>query len=288
MNIIISVVITTYKRDNSILKRAIDSALAQTYSNIEIIIINDYYENKNNIEQLLNTYNAPIRLFHNRENKGACYSRNVGLKNAKGSYVAFLDDDDEWEPEKLQEQLSVMTSSDIAMVYCTGLNVYPDGSRKIMSFIKDYPATCQLEYLLGSNYMGGCSFPLIRTDILHKLGGFDELMQSSQDYDLWIRICQSYKIAYLPKPLVLYYIMADSITSSSKKRVQGYRYLLKKHRELYKRYPRSAVKIYNSIVSVYIQHKEYRKIIVPIIESFRFFPYNLSILTFWLSVVFKK
>ena len=287
MSEVISVIITTYKRENVILKRAIDSVLRQTYTNIELIIVNDYYPNKDNIEQLLNTYNIPIQVFHNPKNMGACYSRNIGIKNSHGTYIAFLDDDDEWHPEKLQKQQTLMLP-DVAMVYCTGFNIYPDGHKKEMSFIKTYSHANQLEHLLFSNYIGGCSFPLIRTAVLRELSGFDERLPSSQDYDLWIRICQQYRIVYLPQPMVLYHIMPDSITRSSKKRVKGFYLLLKKHIQLYKKYPHSAVNIYNNIIVVHVEHKEYGKVLLPIIKSFRFFPYNLSILHFWFTAIYKK
>lgn len=287
MNELISIIITTHKRDIHILKRAIDSVLRQTYHNLEIIIINDYYPYQKSIDQLISSYTTPIIVFHNQTNQGACYSRNRGIQNANGKYIAFLDDDDEWVPEKLQEEVKLMDPK-VAMVYCTGYNIYPNGEKKEITFIKAYSKEKQLNKLLYGNYMGGCSFPLIKTEVLRTLGGFDETLPSSQDFDLWIRITQEYKVVYLPKPLVLYYIMPDSITRSSEKRIQGYFSILKKHHCLYQRYPDCAIHIYNSIITVYVEHKEYLKTFIPFIKSFRYFPHNTYIIKFWFNIILKK
>lgn len=290
MNELISVIITTYKREMPVLKRAIDSIINQSYKNIEILIINDFYPYKEQIDKLINSYNNiiyTIKIFHNIHNKGACYSRNIGLKNAQGKYIAFLDDDDEWTSDKLKEQYSLMKEN-TAMVYCSGLNIYANGKTSEMTFIKEYPKERQLENLLSGNYMGGCSFPLIKTDVLRKLGGFDESLPSSQDFDLWIRITESYDVGFINKPLVLYHIMPDSITRSATKRIHGFYIILKKHKQLYNKYPKRAVQIYNSIITVNIEHKKYLKTISPFLKSFSFFPYNLSIIIFWLTILFKK
>ncbi|MCZ8372449.1 glycosyltransferase [Phocaeicola sp. KGMB11183] len=290
MNELISVIITTYKREMPILKRAIDSIINQSYQEIEVLIINDFYPYKEQIDKLINSFNEinfTIQVFHNSQNKGACYSRNIGIKNAQGKYIAFLDDDDEWKSEKLQEQYSLMKEN-TAMVYCSGLNIYVNGKTSEMTFIKGYPKEKQLEKLLSCNYMGGCSFPLIKTDILRKLEGFDESLPSSQDFDLWIRITETYNVSFINKPLVLYHIMPDSITRSDTKRIKGFYIILKKHKKLYNKYPKSAVQIYNSIITVNIEHKKYLKTILPFIKSFAFFPHNLSIISFWFSILIQK
>ena len=289
MEDLISVIITTYKREMSILKRAIDTVLCQEYTNIELIIVNDYPPYKNKVENLIekNYINKNVKVIHNEKNKGACFSRNEGLSYSSGKYIAFLDDDDEWDKSKLREEKR-MLNDDIGMVYCSGYNIFSSGKKEKISFIKEYSKEKQLEELLKTNYMGGCSFPLIKREVLNDLGGFDQNLPASQDFDLWIRITEKYKTLYIDKPLVLYHIMEDSITRDYKKRVMGYMLVLSKHKRLYNIYPKSAVHIYNSIITVYIEHKKYFRSILPFFKSFKYFPYNLSILLFWLNILFKK
>ncbi|NPD92801.1 glycosyltransferase [Prevotella sp. PMUR] len=273
-----------------ILKRAIDTVWNQTYSDVELIIVNDYPPYIEKINQLIEKNYMGKRLFiiHNEANMGACYSRNEGIKNANGEYIAFLDDDDEWFPEKLSKQYAAISkNSNIAMVYCSGINVYSNGNKNEMSFIKD---TCDtpLKNLLATNYIGGSSFPLIRKEVLCELNGFDTVLLSSQDYDLWIRIVSEYNIVFISEPLVLYYIMEDSITSNPSKRIQGYNTLLRKHKVLYQRFPQSAIGIFKSIISVYVEHRYYNKVAYYLLKSFQYFPYNLSLLRFWSICLLKK
>lgn len=288
MNQLISVVITTYKREMPILRRAIESVIKQSYRNIELIIVNDYPPYKDQIDGIVAQYQKSISILviHNKKNSGACFSRNIGMRKANGGFVAYLDDDDEWDERKLEKQFAAM-NSDIALVYCTGLNIYPDGSQSPMLFVKD--CTSQpLKDMLSGNCMGGCSFPLIRKDVLDNLGGFDIQLKSSQDYDLWLRIVSEYKIAFINEQLVRYYIMSDSITSNLERRLQGYYAVLKKHKRQFKEYPASAVVFYNNMVGACIAQKSYSNAVKAFINSFSFFPSNLSIAKNWMKILGKK
>lgn len=285
MKDLVSVIITTYKRNMNILCRAIESVCNQDYDAIEIIVVNDFPVNKQIIDITLQQY-PYIKIIHNMENFGACYSRNVGIKNATGKYIAFLDDDDEWNPNKISLQVEAMTK-DIGLVYCTGERYYPDGTIHEMPFIKDCTKN-PIETLLSGNCMGGCSFPLIRADVLKTLNGFDEALKSSQDYELWLRIVGRYRIAYIDKPLVIYHMMDECITNSFEKRIQGFAYLFKKHKKLFKKYPQSTSVYLNKIIGLCVLHKQYGSAAKYVVQSLKFFPENRFILQFWGGVVLKK
>lgn len=286
MNNLISVIITTYKRDVDILCRAIESVLNQTYEKLEIIVINDYPENKDMIELAMKKYGDKVKVYHNEKNSGACYSRNVGLSRANGEYVAFLDDDDEWINNKLEKQILAIDEK-AALVYCTGINVYSNGNESDMPFIQDCTNNA-MEMMLAGNCMGGCSFPLIKKKVLDELGGFDIELESSQDYDLWIRIVDKYSVKYIGEPLVRYYIMDDSITSSLKRRLQGYYAILRKHRRLFKQYPHSAISFLNNIVGTCVANKQYNMAIMAFGKSFEYFPNNIRIVKMWMTILLKK
>ncbi len=103
---LVSVVIPFYSGLNW-LEEAIESVLKQTYKNIEIIVIND--GSKENVSEIVDKYGSYIRLI-NQENRGPASARNKGIKMASGKYIAFLDSDDLWMPEKLAKQIAFMES----------------------------------------------------------------------------------------------------------------------------------------------------------------------------------
>ena len=113
-HILVTVVIPYYKESEKELERAVVSVLNQTYSNIEILIINDSGDSENIVlNNVLNKYknSRNIKVIHNEENRGVSYSRNIGMQNAEGEYIALLDCDDEFLPEKTEKQLHEMVLS---------------------------------------------------------------------------------------------------------------------------------------------------------------------------------
>ena len=107
---LISVIIPTYKRIDT-LERALDSVFNQTYTNIELIVVDDnakFPETREKVEKIIEKYNGKIKLIKNKDNLGGGLSRNEGIKVASGKYIAFLDDDDEYYPEKLEKQYSLL------------------------------------------------------------------------------------------------------------------------------------------------------------------------------------
>lgn len=235
----ISCVITTYNRPVYALKRAIDSVINQTYDSKEIIVVNDYPENNKlacEIEDLIKLYNKnDIKYIKLKENSGACYARNVGVKNSKGSFLAFLDDDDEWLPNKLEEQIKMFVDDEIGMIYCDG-NVINGNKIKINSKINpNHYGNDYKEILLG-NYIGGVSYPLIKKSVFLQVGEFDVNLPSNQDTDLYIRIMKKFKAVRCEKVLLNQYITPVSITTNMKKKYDGYKYLFKKYAKEYEKY----------------------------------------------------
>ncbi len=239
----ISCIITTYKREPDILKRAIRSAQTQTYQNIEIIIVNDAPEEKD----LETRIRAMIQSLHDDRiqylvldhNQGACAARNIGAGIACGEFLAFLDDDDEWLPEKLSEQLKYMADEEVGLVSCESYTVNKRGEKTFEP--KPWPTEFKtdLEVLLTGNWLGGVSFPLIRASRFFEAGQFDPEMKSSQDTDLYIRLVKISKAIICHKPLLNYYITSDSISANIPAKIQGFERILKKYKEDYKQYPDS-------------------------------------------------
>ena len=158
----ISCIVTTYKRDIDTLRRALNSIVRQTYKNIEIIVINDAPEMKElsiEIKLLIDSYKIPIKYIVHERNMGACVARNTGINIASGEFIAFLDDDDEWLPNKLQEQLRVMLEEKADLVYCSYYEVNKKGKekRKVEEFARQGVHDDEMERLLCYNYIGSTS-----------------------------------------------------------------------------------------------------------------------------------
>jgi glycosyltransferase involved in cell wall biosynthesis len=239
---LVSCIITTYKRPVSVLKRALDSVINQTYQNTEIILVNDGPEEERldeKISSLLQTYEKNIQYILLPKHQGACSARNAGLKAATGEYVAFLDDDDEWLPEKLEKQVKWIRENDVALVYCSHYYVDESGKIRLIEepLAKEGIQNDAFLSLLKCNFIGSTSYPLMRTAAVKAVGGFTKGLASSQDHDLWLRIAREYAVYYDAEPLVKLHYSKCSISRKQNKVVAGYDYLLKKYEAIYRTNP---------------------------------------------------
>ncbi len=239
---LVSCIITTYRRPVSVLKRALDSVMNQTYEETEIILVNDCPEDEDlnaQIEKLLLGYPKNVQYLLLPKHEGACGARNAGLKTAAGEYVAFLDDDDEWLPEKLEKQVKWIRENNVALVYCSHYYVDGAGKKRLIEepLAKEGVQKEAFLPLLRCNYIGSTSYPLLKTAAVKAVGGFTKGLVSSQDHDLWIRIAREYAIYYCAEPLVKLYYSKDSISHNQKNVVEGYEYLLKKYDAVYRIHP---------------------------------------------------
>ncbi|AKP76102.1 Putative teichuronic acid biosynthesis glycosyltransferase TuaG [Priestia megaterium Q3] len=236
----ITCIVTTYKRPISILQRAINSIVNQTYPNLELIVVNDAPQLTELVEEirvLLDKYDDSISIKYlvQPNNGGACKARNTGIEHAKGKYVAFLDDDDEWLPNKLEKQYNLICKEEAALVYCSHYEINRDGAKKLVKeeLAREGNHTDEFERLLLANFVGSTSYPLLRLEAVKSVGGFDLNLKSSQDHDLWLRLAEKYPIVYCNEPLVNYYYSEESISSNIDNKLQGFEYLLDKYKEFY-------------------------------------------------------
>jgi glycosyltransferase involved in cell wall biosynthesis len=207
-----SIIIPTYSRID-FLERAIQSVIKQTYSNYEIIVVNDNPLDKTRIEGLLTAYHK-IKIIHHLQSKGGNAARNSGILNSDGDIIAFLDDDDLWLPEKLSLHLEEHKQHpNVGLVFSNCLFVYNN------TFVKDFITSTRLPpNILDSMRKAGfcpptCSMVSIRRECIEKCGLFDETLVSLQDWDYWFRIAHFFEFSHIPVVLVHYHQHLQDRTS---------------------------------------------------------------------------
>jgi len=199
----ISVIITTHNRA-TLLVNAINSILNQTFKDFEMLIVDD--ASKDNTEEVVKTFiDDRIRYIKilPEDSNGGNYARNIGIKEAKGKFISFLDDDDEWLPEKLEKQLEVFEKDEkIGLVYTGFIYIYDNKWQKICLA---YPKRGNLSKdILIRNYFGPLSILMAKKKKLEEAGLFDIEMPAWQDYDMYIRLCQICEIDFVREPLLKY------------------------------------------------------------------------------------
>jgi glycosyltransferase involved in cell wall biosynthesis len=194
----VSVVIPVFNRPGAV-RCAIDSVLAQTFQDFEVIVVDDGSTDQT-AAAVRAVQDPRIRLVRHDQRRGGSAARNSGIRASTAPYVAFLDSDDEWLPSKLERQLQLFEGRhDLGLVYTGADWVYPDGSTRTMPG-RRYPDLARR--LLTANVIGETSLGMVPRHVLDQLGGFDETLPSSQDLDLWLRICQRFSAEVDPDPLV--------------------------------------------------------------------------------------
>jgi glycosyltransferase involved in cell wall biosynthesis len=225
----VSVIIPTHNRRNELI-RAIDSARAQSCPPIQIIVVDDKSDFSVN-SFLLEHYGNSIQVISNEINLGPAKSRNVGARAAQGEYLAFLDSDDYWHPEKLEKQLAVFTANkDAGLVYCDQWITSVDG-RQLES--KKRLIDKQLWEHLSHGWIAPNPSTLVfKRSVFMQLGGFDPQLRSSEDHDLWIRIARArIPVACCPDRLSFFSMDSPSrLSCNDRIRLDGIRPFLSKWR----------------------------------------------------------
>jgi len=226
---LISVVVPTRNRADS-LARAVSSVLAQTYRNFELLIVDDASgEEAGEILSRIAASDGRIRVLRNPVALGGAGARNVGISSSRGSWIAFLDDDDEWASSKLEYQLAAMCANRNA-VACS-CSYVRHSALGIKSLVK-VPDGLSLSQLLRGNVLGGASMCFCLSDVIKEIGGFDARFKSAQDWDLWVRLRKKGNIVSRSEPLVRYQAHNGArISNNMQSQYLGARRFYFKHRQ---------------------------------------------------------
>ncbi len=197
----ISIIIPVYNGSNY-LREAIDSALSQTYRNLEVIVVNDGSTDDGQTEAIVKTYGSRIRSFY-KENGGVASALNLGIRNMTGEYFSWLSHDDLYYPEKIERQIKHLErKTDKQTIMFCGCEIIDKDSNLISrpKIHKDYLKNIYLTIL--STSIGGCSL-LIPKQCFEHVGVFNENLTTTQDNEMWLRIAkQGFAYEYLPEFLV--------------------------------------------------------------------------------------
>jgi glycosyltransferase involved in cell wall biosynthesis len=230
----ISVIIPTFNHGRFI-EKTIESVLNQSFQDLEIIIVDDH--STDNTKTVVQKYlDSRVYFIRHDINRGPGAARNTGIQCSAGTYIAFLDSDDEWAPEKLQLQLDLFTegSYDLGLIYSAAEFVTNNVSIIIHCKVHDDAFKSLLE---ANGIVCGGSSAMIKRKCIETVGLFDESMLSSEDWDMWLRIAKSYKIKFVDKVLVRCNTHASNISADMARTITGRERLLLKHVEAYKYYP---------------------------------------------------
>ncbi|MBE7032641.1 MAG: glycosyltransferase family 2 protein [Ruminococcaceae bacterium] len=194
----VSVIIPTYKGDDNVV-RAVDSALNQTYKNIEIIVVDDNgkgTEEQLKTEAVLKKYidEGKILYLAHEQNINGSAARNTGARNATGEYIALLDDDDEFLPENIENHVNCFKnlSEEYGITHCAIKRFYDYGRQEIVPPMHE--GDILFEFMCGKVKMGS-SCIMVRKSVFDEVNGFDESFRRHQDWEFAARILSKYKAA---------------------------------------------------------------------------------------------
>lgn len=220
----ISIIIPTYNRAN-ILPRSVQSVLDQTFTNFELIIVDD--ASTDHTYHVVNSFNDPrIHYIRREANGGEAAARNTGIVQARAPFIAHHDSDDIWLPEKLQKQLELFQSQpdEVGAVYSRFRKIQPGGTSV---FPGNWPSQKEgnlFAQLLQSNFIGTPTV-ITRFECVETVGLFNESLKNVVDWEMWIRLARRYRIKFIDETLVECDYTRQNVSSNIETLIQAREYI---------------------------------------------------------------
>src|SRR3954470_1099780 len=213
-NPLVSAIIPTYNRDK-VISNAVDSILKQTYENIEIIVVDD--GSRDGTRERLAKYGDKISVIA-QKNAGPAAARNRGIKASRGQFIAFLDSDDEWLPNKVEQQVSLLRRAGNAVPCCLcNIRMRWDVSEREsfdIAWLKPSASEgiwVNVDEVLATRFVLFNQGIMIRREAIEKIGGFDESLRLLEDHELALRLSLEGPWAFIREPLVVWHETAGSL-----------------------------------------------------------------------------
>lgn len=209
---LVSVIMAVHNRQASV-ARAINSVLAQTYRNLELIVVDDGSTDRT--RAVVERFGPPVKVI-TQTHAGAYIARNLALRYARGELIAFIDSDDAWMPDKLALQVPLMRRPEVGLVFADAIHVTApeDGAPKtgLTSFRVASPKRGRaVDHFASCNFVPTCTV-LVRRSCLEEIGGFSEANKVSADYLAWFRIALRHELDFVERPLIEYTVHADGLS----------------------------------------------------------------------------
>ena len=210
--ILVSVIMAVNNRQASV-ARAINSVLAQTYRNLELIVVDD--GSTDGTREVVERFGPLVKVI-TQAHAGAYVARNRALRHARGELIAFIDSDDAWMPDKLELQVPLMQRPEVGLVFADAIHVTApeDGARHtgLTSFRVAPPKRGRaVDHFASCNFVPTCTV-LVRRSCLEEIGGFSEANKISADYLTWFRIALRHDLDFVERPLIEYTVHADGLS----------------------------------------------------------------------------
>lgn len=239
----VSVVVPTHNR-SELLLNALESISIQTFRPIEIVVVDD--GSTDGILDIIcewaaknETPEAFLVRCVKQTNQGPNAARNRGIRESRGEFIAFLDSDDRWLPEKLKKQISVLKSdADIGGVYCGLSNIDLITGEKFPSEPRSYPQGNLLQKLLIHDITEATSCWIVRKNCFMEVGAFDIELPARQDWDMWIRLSAQYRIGCVPEVLVeMGNHPGERVRSKAEREISAHKTIFRKYAHLRAQFP---------------------------------------------------
>lgn len=228
---LVSVIMPVYE-PGAYITRALESIVTQTYMPVEIIIVDD--GSATDVSALVAPFAAAVRIIR-QENAGPAAARNTGIRAAQGTYIAFLDHDDLWLPDKTEKQVSIMERDQSVGLVSSWVDYIQgnDDTHIIGHFTGIVPNADIRAGLRIRNVICGPSSTLVRRKCFEEVGYFDESMRGCEDRELWYRITGKYAAVVIPEALARYRFHAENAHRNVSLISTGQRTFIGKHRDGY-------------------------------------------------------
>jgi glycosyltransferase involved in cell wall biosynthesis len=231
---LVSVIMPTYNR-KGIVSRAIQSVLDQSYTKIELHVIDDG-STDGTAESLEEFKNDPRFNYYYQNNRGQSAARNLGISKSNGEIIAFLDSDNYWKTDKLEYQLRFWdTNSGFEIIYSEGIGIDERGQETPKNNRQRHSGNI-LRKLLSSNFVTN-NTALVLKKCFVEMGGFDESLRISEDYDLWLRFATRYRFLYYPRDVAFYRVEGDDRLSAQEAKCIAANFVILAN--LFEKYPKA-------------------------------------------------
>ncbi|PSB45452.1 glycosyl transferase family 2 [Cyanosarcina cf. burmensis CCALA 770] len=257
---VISVIIPAYNAE-AFIEKTLDSVLSQTYKNIEVIVVDDGSQDRTvEIVKQIAHLDRRIRLIQ-QANQGVAAARNLAIEKSRGQYIAPIDADDIWYPQKLEKQLQCMLEAEpsVGVVYAWSVNINEEDLLTGGFQASSEEGEVYLSFLMG-NFVGNASLPLIRRSCLEQIGGYncqlkEKNAQGCEDWDLYLRLAEYYQFRVVPEFLIGYREITVSMSHNVEAMVKSCLLVLADARKRNPEIPKIISQSSFSSYCVYIAHK---------------------------------